>query len=244
MPVLTISNNGLNMEVTIEKEKGDAAFGDLVYKVYIQLFFNDSKVDIVTVPTDLFSNLLEKYVTTIRYVTDLRSRSTAQQKEKKVAFFRTLGSMKRTKEATHTNTLSDLRTINVFTIDRFANTTIGRTTIELDADIVTLLSQDVIERNKHGIVRLHICSVILVTNYLKHLMEKISCDLNKLSKAIKIASFIPFGISVYSSTLPSELIFKLLPLVIGGVITPLLFRYGTRILLRQIIGYLFRTTSS
>jgi hypothetical protein len=191
------------MEVAIEKHKPDAAFGDLSYKVYIQLFFNNSKVDIVNVPTDLFSNLLEKYVMAIRDVTDLGSRSIAQQKEKKVAFFRTLGSMKRTNEATHENTsLSDLRTINVFTVDRFSNTIIGRTTIELDADIITLLSQDVIERNKQGIVRLHICSVILVTNYLKHLMEKISCDLKKLSKAIRIASFIPFGISIYSSAFP------------------------------------------
>jgi hypothetical protein len=229
------------MEVTIEKHKPDAAYGDLSYNIYIQLFFNESKIDIVTVPTDLFSNLLEKYVKAIRYITDLGSRSITQQKEKKIAFFRTLGSLNRANEVTHINTsLSDLRTINIFTIDRFANTTIGRTTIELDADIITLLLKDVIERNKHAIVRLHICSVILVTNYLKYLMEKISCDLKKLSKAIKIASFIPFGISVYSSTLPSELIFKLLPLVIGGVITPLLFRYGTRMLLRQLIGVIFQ----
>ena len=42
------------MEVALEKDKPDAAFGDLSYKVYIQLFFNDSKVDFVTVPADLF----------------------------------------------------------------------------------------------------------------------------------------------------------------------------------------------
>ena len=140
--------------------------------------------------------------------------------------------------------MSDLRTINVFTIDRFANTAIGRTTIELDADIVTLLSQDVIDRYKHGIVGLHICSIALVNNYLKFLMEKISCDLKKLSKEVRFASFIPFGISLYSSTLSSELIFKLLPLVIGGVVTPLLYRYGTRMLLRQLIGYFFKISSS
>jgi hypothetical protein len=227
------------MEVTIEKERPDAAFGDLTYNVYIQLFFNDSKVDIVTVPTDLLSSLLEKYVT------DLRSGSIAQPKEKKIGFFRTLRSIKRKKEATYTNTsLNDLRTINVFTIDRFANTTIGRTTIELDADIVTLLSQDVIDRNKHGIVKLHSCSVILVTYHLKYLMEKISCNLKKLSKAIKIASFVPFVISIYSSTLSSELIFKLLPLVIAGAVIPLLYRYGTRMLLRHLIGYFFKTAST
>ena len=67
-----------------------------------------------------------------------------------------MGSLEENKDLTHTNTsLSDLRTINVFTIDKFANTTIGRTTIELDADIVTLLSQDVIDRYKDSIVRLH-----------------------------------------------------------------------------------------
>lgn len=227
------------MEVIVEKEKPNAAFGDLSYKVCIQLFFNDSKADIVTVPTDLFSSLLEKYVK------ELKSRSVPQPKEKMITFLRTIGSMQRTKELAHTKTsLCDLRTINVFTIDRFANTTIGRTTIELDADIVTLLSQDAIDRYKHGIVGLHSCSVALVTNYLKFLMEKISCDLKKLSKAIRIASFIPFGISLYSSTLPSELIFKLLPLVVGGAITPLLYRYGTRMLLRQLIGSFFKTSSS
>jgi hypothetical protein len=236
MSALTISNNGLSIEVTIEKEKPTSSFGDLTYKVYIQLFFNDSKVDIVTVPTHLLSSLLEKYVK------QLKSRSIAQPKEKKIALLGTLGLMKKTKELAHTNTsLSDLRTINVFTIDRFANTTIGRTTIELDADIVTLLSQDAIDRYKHGIVGLHVCSVALVNNYLKFLIEKISYDLKKLSKAVRIASFIPFGISLYSSTLSSELIFKLLPLVIGGAVTPLLYRYGARMLLRQLIGYFFKT---
>lgn len=229
------------MEVTVEKDKPNATFGDLTYKVYIQLFFNDSKVDIVTVPTVLFSGLLEKYVTALKS----RSVSVSQPKEKKITFLRTIGSMKRTKDLAHTNTsLSDLRTINVFTIDRFTNTTIGRTTIELDADIVTLLSQDAIDRYKVGIVELHGCSVVLVNNYLKFLMEKISCDLKKLSKAVRIASFIPFSVSLYSSTLSSELIFKLLPLVIGGAVTPLLYKYGTKMLLRQIIGYFFKTSSS
>ena len=50
--------------------------------------------------------------------------------------------------------LGDVRTINVFTIDKFADTIVGRTTIELDADIVTLLSQDVIDSNKYGIVEI------------------------------------------------------------------------------------------
>ena len=63
------------MEVALEKHKSDKAFGDLSYKVYIELFFNDSKVDIVNVPTDLLSNLLEKYVTSVKiqihsYTTD------------------------------------------------------------------------------------------------------------------------------------------------------------------------------
>ena len=80
--------------------------------------------------------------------------------------------------ATDTMTLGDVRTINVFTIDKFADTIVGRTTIELDADIVTLLSQDVIDSNKYSIVKItYLDSVILVTQYVKYIMEKISCDL-------------------------------------------------------------------
>lgn len=78
------------------------------------------------------------------------------------------GLPRRTVGSTHTRaTLSDLRTLNVFTADKFANTIIGRTAIELDADIVTLLSKHVIGKNKEIIFRLHSCSIFLVTQCLK-----------------------------------------------------------------------------
>ena len=77
MSVFSVGNNGLHMEVALEKHKSDKAFGDLSYKVYIELFFNDSKVDIVNVPTDLLSNLLEK----VRYKYKIQIHRTNGQKK-------------------------------------------------------------------------------------------------------------------------------------------------------------------
>ena len=149
--------------------------------------------------------------------------------------------------------VSDLRTINIFTIDKFTDTTIGRTIIELDADIITLFSQNVIDRNIRSSFILHSFSVLLVKQYSKYLMEKISGSLKNLSNAIKIASFIPFGISVYytateivtgfQTSNPPSVIIGLMPLIISTVVTPLLYRYVPRMVIRALVGYFFKTTS-
>ena len=235
------------MEVTIKREETYGSFGDLIFKVYIQLFLNDSKVDILTIPVDLLSKLVEKYVT------GESSTSSTQMKEK--ILFGNLGFVTRTIRTSSKNaSISDLRTINIFTIDKFANTTIGRTIIELDADIITLLPQNVIDRNLHSSFRLHSFSIFLITQYLKHLMEEISGSLKNLSNAMKIASFMPFGISaLYTATEimtgfqtsdPQSVILGLMPLIISTVVTPLLYKYVPRMVIRALIGYFFKTASS
>ncbi len=227
------------MEVSIERDKTIGSFGDLIYRVYVQLFLNDSKVDILTVPIEVLSNLVEKYFTTVR------SASSTLKKEK--IPFRNTGSVPRTIGTSFKSaSLSDLRTINIFTIDKFANTTIGRTIIELDADIITLFSQKVLDRNIHSGFRLHSFSVYLITHYLKYLMEKISGDLRHLSTAIKVASFIPFGISIYLAMTinPSEIALRFTPLIISTVVTPLLYKYIPRMIIRMMLGQFFKEAST
>jgi hypothetical protein len=237
--VLKVHNNGLSLEVTIEKDNTGDLFGALVYKVYVELSFNDSKLEVFDVPTDQLSKLIEKYATSISL------KSIMELRENKKAFGNVLKSIGRKKEIVEKdNSLGDLRTISVFTIDKFSNRIIGRTTVELDADIITLLCQDILDRKKNSIVRLHGCNVSFVNQYLKYLMEKLSRDLEKLSKTIKIASFIPFGISVYFTMSASEVIFKFSPLIISMIVTPLLYKYGTKMLLRPLIGHFFKTAFS
>jgi hypothetical protein len=167
--------------------------------------------------------------------------------EKKAALFKNLGFEKGKNGDVHiASSYSDLRTINIITVDKFANTAIGRSIIELDADIVTLLSQDITTTKMIDIIGIHCCSVSLAVQYLKYLMEKISGDLRSLSKAIKIASIVPFGtiiiiIIIAVKSEPSEAILRyLLPIAVSAV-TPFLF--VPPVIIRALIGRFFKMAS-
>ena len=146
-----------------------------------------------------------------------------------------------------------------------SNKEIARTTIELDADIITILSQDLVENaNPTLLVALHNCNVKLVSNLFEYHMKKFCHFLLDLSKLIQWASFLPVIVSLIMYALPilssllgynrlqpmdsvlhtsvvgisaiaSSLLYKFLP--------KLLFRYMPRTLFRLapiIIGYLIK----
>ena len=123
----------------------------------------------------------------------------------------------------------DLRKIDTYTIDAFNNNALARTTIELDADIITILPRDILDDSKLPLLlSLHNSNVYLTNQLFKSHMKTFSHFLISLNKIIRLISVIPFAISSLSAWWQMSLS----PAVISALVSFFLYRYVPRIIFR------------
>jgi hypothetical protein len=127
------------------------------------------------------------------------------------------------------NFLKDLRTMNIYTIERFSSKVFARTTIELDADIITLVSNDILDNKVLSMLAgLHRSNVQFVNQLFEYQMKKLCQTLKVLRSIIRIASLTPFGVSLIpfsSSILHGLSQGSFQPVVISTIISTLLYIY-------------------
>lgn len=217
-------DSGMTMNVTIRRDKERQS---LVYNAYVNFVANDRTLEINDIRVGVLSELVKKYR---YYVEDAVKKNEIQHisiEKNSNTFSEGLRSVKELEDLA--SFVKDLRKIDTFTIDVFANKTIARTTIELDADITTVIPQGLLDDSKLAIfLNLQYCNVYLANQLFESHIKILLHFLVSLNRVIKLASVVPFALSLLSSLWDMSA----LPAVISALAIPFLYRYVPRIIFR------------
>ncbi len=185
---IAISNEfGLGMIITIEINQKNE------YMVRID-FFNKTtrnKIDVDTLQEDDLLDLITKYRL---YVNQLSENANSFSSKDTLNIKSKLTSIKNvTKIKVIAQRLfQELRRMDVYTIDGPRDIVFARTTIELDADIVTIIRPELIaymntQKNSY-LVLLHTCNLYLANHLFVHRINKFSAMLKTLTDTVRIIS--------------------------------------------------------
>ena len=126
-----------------------------------------------------------------------------------------------------------LDTLNVITVNQ-REQPIVRTSVELDADIITVLKKEFkAKKNSDLVLAIHGANVLLVNKFFKMYFVKITKQIRKITRIVKLTSGTIFGsvLPIIEGISHSELNFSL---EFGLVFTPILaflgYKYGAKII--------------
>jgi hypothetical protein len=235
---------GFAMKVVIQRQKEKES---IIYNADVNFFEDDNQKDLLSLNPKIFSDILEKY----KYYINNQIKKVEEnivQSESKGKDSIVLHAIKDAEELTSmVDFLKDVRTMNVYTIADFSRKTIAKTTIELDADIVTLISSDILDNNlaTSTLLSLHRCNVGLANQLFEYQQKKFFQILSNVVKMTRIAFLIPNGISfIHSLTSMSHGILQASPpVIITTILFPVLYWYVPNLLFRYTPTIIFRVAS-
>ena len=154
----------------------DRSKGSWVYNAYVDFFVNDVNMDVSTINVDIVSALIEKYKNYVKVSSKQTYNSSSidksDLKEKDLSM---LAAIKKVKVLENmADFLREPRTITVYTINKFNKEEIARTTIELDADVITIIARNVLNNESVAmlLLLLHSCNVLLINRLFEERAEK------------------------------------------------------------------------
>jgi len=267
---LQIKNNlGWMMEVIIQRDRTQKS---LSYNSYVNFFLGDTKIVISDIfDTRGISKLVDSYrIETSKVIYDDEfgpknnkekikmmisindgqvEKSTQPLSKKKNSIIQTI--IKTIKELESIiDLIRDLRSLDIYTYTReqLNDKIVARTKIELDADIITLLSPQILEQDANSmaiLLRIHNHNVYLVNQTVQNQIKIFCSKLHTFDKIIKVISFTPFILSLINSLLPflygaSENLFSLSYIAISSAISGIAYKYGPKMIFRYAPSIIFK----
>src|SRR5690242_4862207 len=214
-------DSGIDMSIVIRKNKSSRS---LIYNAYVNFVANDKVVRLTDINIELLSQLVSKYRDSMVELIkkDDEIRNDIAKKNKNILTY-VLGDVKKLEEVY--SFAEDLRKIDTYTIDAFSNSIIARTTIELDADVITILPQKISGDSKLALLlSLHNSNIYLTNQLFGSHVKAFTQFLLSLNKIIRLLSMIPFGVSIISSFWQ----LSALPAAITALVSFFLYRYAPR----------------
>jgi hypothetical protein len=237
------ANFTMYVRIVIEKEK-QIILNSFLYKVYVNFVYKKSGIDIVRIPTDTLNNILEKYRKLINSELFVKSLSNSKKENKNLIIkIKAIFSYKRISPAFFS-------AIDIISIDGFSRKPIGRTIIELDADIINLIPQSSSEKVIH-ISALHNCNVMLVNQTFSYQSKILHKWLIWIRRIVRIFSpFIPLILQSTYNNLPwTQFTFLALvtnpdllnwmPSIIGSILGYFWYKYGPKYIFKIFINFVF-----
>jgi hypothetical protein len=239
------SNFTMHIRIVIEKEK-QIILNSFFYKVYINFAYKKSSaIDVARVPNNILNNLLEKYRNLLNSELFMKCLSNSKRENKSI--------INKIKEIFNYKKISPgfFRAIDIISIDGFSSKSIGRTIIELDADIINMLPVLTSEKLLHFRL-LHNYNVLLVNqtfSYQSKVLQKRLLWIRGIARTF--SPFIPL-IFQYAYNIGTEtdfsnldllkyqdLLLNLVPSFIGSILGYFWYRYGPELLIKILINYVF-----
>jgi len=244
--LFTIEDANLTMyiRIVIEREK-QIILHSFLYKVYINFVYKKSVIDIDRLPTDILNNLLDKYHKNINSESFVKALFKSKKENKNL--------INKIKGIFNYKKISPtfFSAIDIISIDGFSQKPIGRTIIELDADIINLIPRPISET----ILRvglLHNCNVALVNQTFAYQNKVLRKRLLWIRRIIRIFSpFIPlifqFTYNDYTNISLFDLLkdlglVNLMPTFIGSVLGYFWYRYGPKLIFKILLNFMFGKT--
>ena len=237
------SNFTMHIRVVIEKEK-QIILNTFFYKVYVTFVYKKSSIiDIARVPNDALNNLLQKYRNLLNSEIFMKSLFDAKGESKSI--------INKVIEIFNYKKISPafFRAIDIISIDGFSSKSIGRTIIELDADIINMLP--LLTTNKLIHFRLiHNYNVLLANETFSYQSKILQKRLLWIRRTARLFSpFIPlifqYGYIILSGSelSLSELIkdpnlLNWIPWLVGSFVGYLWYKYGPKYIIKILMDYL------
>ena len=237
------SNFTMHIRIVIEKEK-QIILNTFFYKVYINFTYKKtSTIDIARIPTDILNKLLEKYRNLLNSETFIKSLLDAKRENKSI--------MTKIKDIFNYKKISPgfFRAIDIISIDGFSSKFIGRTIVELDADIISILPP--VTTDKFSQFRtIHNYNVSLANQTFSYQSKDLQKRLLGIRRIARLFSpFIPVlfqygymglaGPEVFLSNLMQDLdLINWMPAMIGSIVGYVWYKYGPKYIIKMLMNYL------
>lgn len=215
----------------------DRVQGSLVYNAHVSFLANKSELKIDELNINVLSELVRKYRSYTRDVSKVNQILPSDF----TVLSQTLADIKKVEDLP--SFIRDFTKLDVFTIDKFTNKAIARTTIELDADIFTVIPQQVLGDSRLGIMLdLQNCNFYLANQLFKSHIKVFTDILLLSNRMIKSASIVPFVLSLipFFSSLSNVSHAQFSFTAFFAIVTPFLYRYVPSIIFRYMPSILLR----
>jgi hypothetical protein len=237
------ANLTMYVRIVVEKEK-QIILHSFLYKVYVNFVYKKSRIDIVRVPTNTLNNLLEKYLKLINSELFVKSLYKSKKENNNLK--------NRIKEFFNYKKISPafFSALDIISIDGFSRKPIGRTIIELDADIINLIPRPNSETILH-VWKLHNFNVLLVNQTFSYRSKVLRKWLSWIRRIVRIFSpFIPLILqSAYNNLQGTEFppfdllnypaLLNLMPTFIGSILGYFWYRYGPKYIFKILLNFVF-----
>jgi hypothetical protein len=186
--VLIVSNEfGLAMSVNIESDQNSSNN----FMVYVDFFYNNIKIDFVKLDENVLYVLINEYQIYVNNLVKERKHLPGVETRYGKSISQTIRNTRRIKKIAQ-HLFQDLRALNVYTIHGLKNSIVARTAIELDADIVTIISPELLKINtkNNSLLNLHSINVFLVNYVFMYKITKFFSIIKTLTNLTRIASIV------------------------------------------------------
>jgi hypothetical protein len=196
--------------------------------VFLDFSRNGKKIELDKLDANQVSNIIKDYKSHVEKITwdDFG--------KMKVSIFRTVWLLI-TKKLCFTNPfkgLHELRRINVYTMHK--KEALSSTTIELDADILTVLHPKLYSHHMRDLIfSLHDSNVKLANRFYQYRLSRLVYDLKNLVNLVRLAT-IPVSVAHIWLGLATEP--NLIGFAFNAVALPILWRLMPKIMLRVFLG--------
>jgi hypothetical protein len=235
------------MNVTVQQDRNPHS---LIYKACLDFFLDNVNVGVSTVSNDILLRLLKKYEETLVAAKEKMQASRSGSTYGNSQPFDKPDGVQRHRDTTEIKGLKNIvdffkepRSITAYTINRFNGEIIARTTVELDADIITVLPQNILENNNLAfLLSLHGYNILLVNKLFEVQIKHFFADLVVITNVIRGVSLVPSAVSVISFFLSSVHGLthgSILPAVITTM-SPFFYKYAPKLIFRYLPNFAFR----
>jgi hypothetical protein len=242
----SINESGYTMNVTVQQDRTSYS---LIYKACLDFFLDNVNVDVSTVSNDILLRLLKKYEEALVAAKEKMQPSRSSTHSNNQPFDKPDG-VEVSRDTTEIKGLKNIvdffkepRSITAYTVNQFNGEIIARTTVELDADIITVLPLNILENNNLAILlSLHGYNILLVNKLFEAQIKHFFADLVVITNVIRGVSLVPSAVSVISFLLSSVHGLShgsILPAVITTM-SPLFYKYAPKIIFRYLPNFAFR----
>lgn len=198
--ITIISDTGVKMTVSIEIGQKNNI------EAYIHFYYNNMTVHYQRLDAGLLSLLVDAYHQYIN--TKLSNSHVSILSRPRLKDIKSLRNMFRNilKISKLLERYQDLRAINICTSDKLQNKTLARTTIELDADVLTIIDPQLLNSNSVNIfMNLHSANVRLANYLFVYRLVKTFAVIKVIKNFARIIS-IPLWIIINGTILPSKIL--------------------------------------
>jgi len=240
---ITSDEFGLTMNINIEIEQNSRNF-----MARVDFFYKNLKIDFLQLDENILAFLINEYQIYVAKLAEEKKPNPSIETWNSKSVSQTIKNIRRVRKIAQ-HLFQDMRSVNVYTIHGVKGSVVARTTIELDADIITIMQPELIGiSTKNSLLNLHSSNVLLANYIFMYRVSKFFSIIKTMTNMTRTTSMllwimstaIPFYSSqqsVLSASLNNLNLFYtvLYPILNFIGIPALLFKF-----IPKIIGYIIR----